>query len=238
MKYFALLLCCATIGHAADAPEKKPTIGNLSVTKVLFLGNSITFHGAKPEIGWTGEWGMAASAEHLDYVHLLAADIAKEAKANPRIMARNIADFERGYATYNIPEELEKELAFQPDLIIVAIGENVPELVSPEAKESYAESFRRLLNSLKMQGHPAIFVRGTYWPMAAKDEIMRTVSTEVGATFVDIHELGGNSENAASSERQFEHAGVAAHPGDRGMRAIADKLFIEIKKNASQQTGE
>ncbi len=117
----------------------------------------------------------------------------------------------------------------------MAIGENVPELVSPQANDSHAEFFRRLFISLKDKGHPAI-VRGSCWPNAVKYEIMRTVCTEVAATFVDIHELGGNTENAASSERQFEHAGACAHSGDRGMQIGVDKLFVVIKKSARQYT--
>ena len=39
--------------------------------RVLFVGNSITLHGPRPQIGWTNNWGMAASARDKDYVHLL-----------------------------------------------------------------------------------------------------------------------------------------------------------------------
>ena len=34
--------------------------------KVLFLGNSITKHGPKADIDWSGNWGMAATAEAND----------------------------------------------------------------------------------------------------------------------------------------------------------------------------
>src|SRR6187399_1258250 len=88
--------------QADDEPPAGPKIGSLPVGKVLFLGNSITLHGPAPDIGWKGNWGMAASEKHLDYVHLLVADIAKTAGAPPRIMVRNIAAFERGPETFDL----------------------------------------------------------------------------------------------------------------------------------------
>ena len=39
--------------------------------RILFVGNSITLHGRKDEIGWTRVCGMAASEAEKDYVHLL-----------------------------------------------------------------------------------------------------------------------------------------------------------------------
>ena len=37
----------------------------------LFVGNSLTKCRPKPDIGWTNDCGMAASASENDYVHLL-----------------------------------------------------------------------------------------------------------------------------------------------------------------------
>ncbi len=43
------------------------------ITKVAFLGNSLTVHGQYqaqlPSLGWYGEWGMVASAKKNNYVH-------------------------------------------------------------------------------------------------------------------------------------------------------------------------
>ena len=112
---------------ASAAPASKDLkLKDLRVGKLLFLGNSITQHGPKPEIGWAGDWGMAASALDKDYVHVLAAQIGKAAGGQPRILAKNIADFERGHPTYDIAAGMKDELAFRPDVVIVAIGENVP----------------------------------------------------------------------------------------------------------------
>ena len=39
--------------------------------KVLFYGNSIAMHAPLAKIGWTNDWGMAASAPEKDFVHLV-----------------------------------------------------------------------------------------------------------------------------------------------------------------------
>ena len=51
--------------------------------RVMLVGNSITLHGIRPEIGWYNEWGMAASAKEKDYVHLLEASIRAHAPKPP-----------------------------------------------------------------------------------------------------------------------------------------------------------
>ncbi len=56
---------------------------------------------------------------------MLAAEIGKAAGGKPQIMARNIADFERGHPDYDIAAGMKDELALKPDVVIVAIGENV-----------------------------------------------------------------------------------------------------------------
>lgn len=224
--YFAAILSFAAL-HAADAP---PAIGRLPAGKVLFLGNSITLHAPAPDIGWTGNWGMAATAEAKDFVHLLAADIAKAAGAQPRIMVKNIAEFERGYDGFDIAAGLKPELEFSADIVIVAIGENVPDPADDDAKAKFAAAFARLLAALKEHGKPAIFVRSSFWPHAVKDGILQKAATNADATFVDIGALGRDPANAANSERKIGHAGVAGHPGDKGMRAIADAIFAAIRK--------
>ena len=228
-----LLVSALVALRAADTPPAGAMIGNLPAAKVLFVGNSITLHGPKPDIGWTGNWGMAASAQEMDYVHLLTAAIAKASSAPPRTMVRNIAAFEREYGTFDIAKELKPELEFNADIVVVAIGENVPEPATDEARAKFAVAFAQLLAALKQPGQPAIFVRSCFWPHAVKDGILRKASADAGATFVDIAALGRDAANAAGSERKIEHAGVAGHPGDKGMRAIADAIFAAIQKRAA-----
>ena len=207
-------------------------IGKLRVDKVLFLGNSITLHGPAPQIGWIGNWGMAASTRDKDYVHRLVAHIAKAAGDEPRVMVRNIADFERELGAFNIHETLKEELAFQPDVIIVAIGENAASPKTDDARAQFATAFANLLAELKQHGQPTILVRSQFWQDAEKDQLMKRASTDAGVLFLDINKLGYDAANFARAERQIDHAGVAGHPGDKGMEALADALWNALKKES------
>lgn len=225
------LLLATSPAWAADAEPAKPLrIGKLRVGKILFLGNSITLHAPAPNIGWTGNWGMAASAADKDYVHLLVERIAKQAGGRPEIMVRNIADFERGLGQFKIRETLQRELEFQADLIIVAIGENSAAPAGEEKQREFLDAYRGLLTELRHPGQPTILVRSQFWPDETKDRLIRQASEAAGTIFLDIGRLGRDESNFARSERKIEHAGVAGHPGDKGMREIATALWDALRK--------
>lgn len=192
-----------------------------SKRKVLFLGNSITKHGPKSDIDWTGNWGMAASAEAKDYVHLVTAALAAKSGKAPEVLAKNVADFERTYASYDLATGMKEAIEFEADIVILAIGENVPGLKTPEDEATFEAGVTKLLSLLKGERQPKIVVRSGFWGNAPKDEALRRACAAVGGIYVDISGLGKVEANYARSERAFQHAGVAKHPGDRGMAAIA-----------------
>jgi hypothetical protein len=205
-------------------PEVKPA----AIRRILFLGNSITLHGPKAEIGWTGNWGMAASAEDKDYVHLVTSALARHTGSTPQIMVRNIADFERSYAAYDVDGQMKDLFAFDPDLVVLAIGENVPALGSEDSKAQFRIGVMNILRCILAKRHPLVVVRSSFWADAAKDEVLRQACGEAGGIFVDAGPLGREAANAARSERSFTHEGVAGHPGDRGMKALADAIVQAI----------
>jgi alpha-galactosidase len=225
----AVLLILAVIlafpGHSSvmgqDAAAKRPQ-------KVLILGNSITRHGPKPDIGWTGNWGMAASTGDKDFVHLIEKGLATRAGSKPTVLAVNIAEFERNYATYDIDTKLKEATDFGADLIVLAIGENVPALTSEESRTQFKSSVQKLLARLKAGRGARVIVRSSFWANASKDEILKQACQEAGGVFVDISALGKDESNYARSERPFKHEGVARHPGDKGMQAIAESILKAI----------
>lgn len=195
-----------------------------SYRKVLFLGNSITKHGPKADIDWSGNWGMAATAESKDYVHLVTKSLAEKSGSAPEVLVKNIADFERAHAGYDIAGKLKEAVDFQADLIIIAIGENVPGLKTPEDKAQFQNSVIKLLTAVKGDRKPTILVRSCFWAHEAKDEALQQACTSAGGIYVDISSLSKDESNYARSERPYKNQGVANHPGDKGMAAIAEAL--------------
>jgi lysophospholipase L1-like esterase len=242
----ATLLGAVLAGGLAAAPgaEKDPAaandgkelrVGTLKAGRILILGNSITLHGPNKEIGWTGNWGMAASALEKDYAHVLLDRIAAAAGSKPEAMVDNIAEFERNHATWDPAAKLKKHLEFKADIVVVAIGENVPGLASADAKAAFRKAFDGLLAALKKDAAPVIFVRSTFWRDKDKDEVLRQACQDAGCVFVDISQLGGDESNYARAEQKIAHAGVAAHPGDKGMKAIAELLWKAIAARGAGQ---
>lgn len=164
----SLVLAVQMTARSAEPPATLPV-----VRRILFLGNSITRHGPKPDIGWAGNWGMAATAADKDYVHVIATALAAQTGTAPEVMVDNISDFERTPETFDFKTRLEKPLAFKAEIIVVAIGENVPAPRTDAAKAAFREHFQQLLATLKGKDGPAIFVRSCFWPDPAKDEILK-----------------------------------------------------------------
>lgn len=230
MTFRPLLAClslCLGITAQSPAQENKPAGG---YAKVLFLGNSITKHGPKADIDWSGNWGMAASAENKDYVHIVTEGLRQRQSSPPNVLVQNIADFERAHAKYDVEAKFADASAFQANLIILAIGENVPGLATDEAKATFKGELLKVLKKLKGPQNPTIIVRSCFWNNTAKDQILEECAKEVGGIFANISTLGKDESNYARSERPYKHAGVANHPGDKGMQSIADSILAAIPK--------
>lgn len=215
---FFALLCFASTASAQAQPQK-----------ILFVGNSITMHGPKADIDWHGNWGMAATSLDKDYVHVVTKALAARQGLPLVIMVKNVADFERNHVGYDIAGKFAEAAAFKADLVILCIGENVPALKTPEAQAKYQAQVTELLKTLKPNPKAAIIVRSSFWPNEAKDSAMRKACEAVSGTFVDISTLSKDERNYARSERPYKHAGVANHPGDRGMAAIAEEIVKVVK---------
>jgi hypothetical protein len=220
---FAFIACDNDNGdkHTHKWDDSKDS--SVSDYNIYFLGNSITLHGPSEDIGWYGNWGMAASSEENDYVHRLIGKINIEYKNYFRINygLKNIYNWERNFLV-----ELDALEINDIDLLIIRLGENVNEEYA--INNDYYEALDRLIKTYKFK-RTKIIITDNYWPSLYKDNIQKEVAFNNNYYFVQINDLHNNSENSAYG--QFEHSGVAAHPSDAGMERIAERIFECIKEN-------
>lgn len=190
--------------------------------RVVFLGNSITLHAPLRKIGWTNSWGMAASAREKDYVHLVAKAIGEKTGRPVDLRIRNLAGFERNYRAWDAEKELADLVALRPDYLVVALGENVPNLARPVDREDFYKGFVRLLRCFQTgDSRPRTVVRGVFWRNPVKDEQMRRAAQEVGVPFVRTDFA---DEPGMKATGLFEHPGVQNHPSDKGMAETAARI--------------
>ena len=191
--------------------------------RVLFLGNSITLHNPLASIGWTNAWGMAASCAENDFVHLVTRGIEAETGRKADVRVRNVADFERGFATWRPSPEIDELVAFDAEYLVFAIGENTHNLATAEERAAYTEAIRRFF-ALFVRGRtkPHAVVRGVFWPCPWKDVCLAHAASDLALTFVPT--AFGDSIGMDAWGRYW-HSGVARHPGDAGMAALAAAIL-------------
>lgn len=189
--------------------------------RVLFAGNSITLHGVKEDIGWFNEWGMAASAKEKDYVHVAMSGIQKE---NPDAVFC-ISQVARWETSYKNPEEIyplyEASRNFDADVIVARFVENCSGKDFDEAV--FEKNYEEFLKFLSPSGKAKYIITTGFWKHPG-DEAIKRVAQKLNAPCIYLGDLGEMDEMKAVG--LFEHSGVAAHPGDKGMSEIA-KLILE-----------
>lgn len=197
--------------------------------KVLIVGNSITRHASKADIGWHGDWGMAASCADNDYVHIL------HRKLTEHFGAVSICVAQAG--AWEMSEHAKKEekliecykpaAQFEADILIIRIGENVD--MSKTSISELAEDFGQMIRFFGgARECSKVIVTGQFWESPEREEAVMLAARRHGYYFVPLSDLGMNEKMTAMG--LFEHAGVAGHPGDLGMHCIAQRIMNKIKE--------
>lgn len=193
--------------------------------KILFVGNSITRHGYKADIGWPYDHGMAASCPEKDYFHLTMARV-RALHPDASSCLTQAALWERHFYEDGILEEFAEARAYAADILIYRLGENVD--VKDLETHDYTAALREFLRYLTAENPRCKIIFTTnFWIKVPVDNAVYTIAKEYGATVHDLGMLGEDDRNKAIG--LFEHSGVAAHPGDIGMQAIADEIWSELK---------
>jgi hypothetical protein len=191
--------------------------------RILVLGNSITRHGPKAEIGWERDWGMAASAPEKDYVHLLYAKLCA-AGVKAYMMIRQASGWEIGYMSEDILDSFKEERAFGADIVIYRLGENVKK----EMKPYFAQKLKPFVEYVAPRGK--VIFASCFWKNETVDDAIRTLAAARGEQCVEIT-CEGEHQTAMGL---FAHKGVAMHPGDAGMEMIATRLAAAVLQEVNK----
>ena len=197
--------------------------------KVLFVGNSITKHGYKADIGWYGDWGMAASCEENDYVHRTVA-MLEERYGEIDFYIAQCALWERNYDRTEevLNESYSDARDFSADIVVIRIGENMPKGSAPACKPQFAE----MIKFFASNPNAKVIVTDSFWRNDARDGMIREIAEENGYVFCHLCDLELDESNMAIG--LFEHKGVAKHPSDKGMEMIAKRIFESIVSTESK----
>lgn len=193
---------------------------------VLFIGNSITRHEPKSEIGWDNDWGMAASAREKDYVHI-AVQLLEKKFGKVNYCIANCGEWELNYYQDDMISNWEKARNFYADIVVIRIGENIWQARDKFAEYPLAKRYAEMVEYFSVNPSAKVLLTTLFWRNDSIDEAIKQVAQEKGYILVDLNDLGDKAENKAIG--QFWHSGVAIHPNDNGMRQIAERIVEKIE---------
>lgn len=194
--------------------------------RILFAGNSMAWHAPKEDIGWHGDWGMAASCEDNDYVHQTMKLICKDHPEASYCIAQ-CAYWERNMCTNDVLDKYKDAASFNADAIVIILGENI--LESEYTEEELADKFAEFADFLRgNRKHTPVFMSKPFmWDKSKVSKAVDKAAKIIGASVMNMDELKNDITYRAIG--RFDHSGVAAHPGNRGMKKIAEIIFENIR---------
>ncbi len=217
--------------------------GNIGSTpvipdKVLFIGNSLLLG--------MDFYGMCATSPQKDYFHYVSEAIkaknpdavitrARGSKFEHLEDASKFDDLWNGKDDFYDDKPFAENVTSDLDLIIVQLSENVNNELRYQTQQ---ETMDRFISNLKKSAPKAriVWIRN-WWPNPRRDEIIETACRKwrIGCfSMADLH----TKDTVAHFGQQYEledgsHKIVSdrwiTHPGDAGMKAIADRLIDYLK---------
>ena len=189
--------------------------------KVLFVGNSITKHSVKEEIGWLNDCGMAASCKECDYVHIIAQKlIEKYPQASFGIL--QAAGFEQNFdKNFNLAEEYAEAFDWQADIVIFFIGANVQGNYDTPlpSKVNFGAEYEKLRNLLDLNHTVFYHVEGFFLrPEVTRDRY--EICQKYHDTWIPLTNIN----------TLVETHGLFNHPNDFGMKLIAERILENIRE--------
>lgn len=210
------------------------------------LGNSVTCNAyPNPEGIWWSDWGMAATSEDKDYVHIVSSWLSGQMSKKVNVVTADLKPWEIAQNRNSILFQYDALLNDETDLVTIQTGENIT-----DNKSNLKGDYNALFSYIRSKAPKAqILVIGELlWPSDDIEDAKRAACEQNGLTFVEVGEfLGGYDNNYRSSmgtmvagndgkQYTIQNEIVAAHPNDEGMAKIAQLVIgkITLKQENTQ----
>ena len=246
MRMTMTVACClvgvlsAACAEAANRPDHDanpvPAIGqnaadvkgarNAGHPRVLILGNSITRHGPRPEIGWTNDFGMAASSIDRDFAHVLAAKVKAEFPAASFALSNVAGTFERQFQKgLDLDGNFGWMHDWQPDAVVFFFGANCPKTYDVQPDGAFGRALTSLRNYLANGGKTRFLVCEGFYDRPVLDAEKRAMAEKYGDTVVPMGDIRARDDVR----------GRYNHPSDNGMRLIAERIWDRLEPAISDR---
>jgi hypothetical protein len=135
-----------------------------------------------------------------------------------------VSEWERRYKECkDVLSKYETARNFGADLIILRFIENVPS--DGYDSEVFVRALDSLVDYLNPKGTAKLVITTGFWRHPG-DSDLRKYAKEKGIPCVELGDLG--EDDTMKAIGLFEHTGVANHPSDKGMAAIAERIMKEV----------
>lgn len=179
--------------------------------RVLFIGDSLTYHAQIPGL-WDYTSGMAATSPAQDFVHLAVAHMQQKVrKRSVEMLVNNGGNGKLG----TMLAYLQQHPDLKPELVVLQGGEN------DHFDDTYRTTYRALLDFFAANHAPYI-VLGDWWG-AEKSRFDQAEAASRGYSWVDLLALW-KDPSLSGYGGPYNIPGVAKHPNDKGMQAIATAI--------------
>ncbi len=211
LSFLILNISCKKAEIIYPKPIDTAMIGKIRT--VIILGNSIVMYPPDPNIGWLGNWGLDASVQDNDFVHILIRNL--QLKDNRIIVKyKNIADFEANAVSFPLSTV---DTFRNADLIVMKIGENVNAAADPNYHQ-FISNYDKLLQYLDPSNKAVKLIVDGFWDHTLVNNDIRNYALSKQYPLISITDLSSVSKNK----------GLAGHPNDKCMRLIADRIWAYI----------
>lgn len=206
-------------------------IQNATPNKVAIFGNSLTSN--------TGGIGMAASDQYHDWYYLTSQYI-KSHNPNAVINDRlNVSTWEQAETSADrqsiFENTIKPQLSADTDLVILQLGDNVN---NDARKATIEEDSKTLIENIrKVSPNAEIYWLASWFGNPELIGKIHNACLAAGATHININDLNTKTNQSSigatrtgldGKSWQVVNPGAAVHPGDVGMKAIADRLIANF----------